>query len=270
MSIKLTNTQIAMLSAAAQRDDRCFIAPRNLKGGAAQKVAAKLIAGGLAKEINAKPGAPVWRQDQQAGQSFALKLTAAGLRAIPIEDQSASDDTRADGGERVQGLPQLVRRSSGRLLSKLRQRNPGDLPRREMERSWRSSSNCFSAIKARPSPSLSRQRTGSGIPRALPSRDCVNAAMRWRLTDRTRSEDRRTEHGWARSSPLEVGRLKATIRWRSPLSQHRRTLGARRNCQRSRPRDVIRTAFWRRCRKSLSPAIVPPSCNASCDCLESR
>jgi hypothetical protein len=102
MSIKLTNTQIAMLSAAAQRDDRCFIAPRNLKGGAAQKVAAKLIAGGLAKEINAKPGAPVWRQDQQAGQSFALKLTAAGLRAIPIEDQSASDDTRADGGERVQ------------------------------------------------------------------------------------------------------------------------------------------------------------------------
>src|ERR1700722_10619457 len=122
MSIKLTNTQIAMLSAAAQRDDRCFIAPRNLKGGAAQKVAAKLIAGGLAKEINAKPGAPVWRQDQQAGQSFALKLTAAGLRAIPIEDPSASDDTRADGGERVQ-VAAASSRASRRPLSKPRTRN---------------------------------------------------------------------------------------------------------------------------------------------------
>jgi hypothetical protein len=54
-----------MLSAAAQRDDRCLVAPRNLKGGAAQRVAAKLIDGGLAKEIKAKPGAPVWRRDEQ-------------------------------------------------------------------------------------------------------------------------------------------------------------------------------------------------------------
>jgi hypothetical protein len=35
MSIKLTDTQIVMLSAASQRDDRCLVAPRNLKGGAA-------------------------------------------------------------------------------------------------------------------------------------------------------------------------------------------------------------------------------------------
>jgi hypothetical protein len=67
MSIKLTDTQIVMLSVAAQRDDRCLVAPRNLKGAAAQKVTAKLIDGGLAKEIKAKPGAPVWRQDEQAG-----------------------------------------------------------------------------------------------------------------------------------------------------------------------------------------------------------
>ena len=40
MSIKLTDTQIVMLSAAAHRDDRCLVAPRNLKDGAAQKVAA--------------------------------------------------------------------------------------------------------------------------------------------------------------------------------------------------------------------------------------
>ena len=93
MSIKLTDTQIAMLSAAAQRDDRCLVAPRNLKGGAAQKVATKLIDAGLAKEIKAKPGAPVWRHDEQAGQSYTLKLTAAGARAIAIDDRSASDAT---------------------------------------------------------------------------------------------------------------------------------------------------------------------------------
>jgi hypothetical protein len=101
MSIKLTDTQIVMLSAASQRDDRCLAAPRNLKGGAAQKVAAKLIDGGLAKEIKAKPGAPVWRQDEQAGLSFALKLTAAGIRAVAADDSSASDATREGSGRRV-------------------------------------------------------------------------------------------------------------------------------------------------------------------------
>jgi hypothetical protein len=102
MSIKLTDTQIIMLSAAAQRDDRCLVAPRNLRGGAAQKVAAKLTDGGLAKEIKAKPGAPVWRQDEQGGLSFALKLTAAGARAIAIDDGSASNETRKGSGGRVQ------------------------------------------------------------------------------------------------------------------------------------------------------------------------
>jgi hypothetical protein len=46
MSIKLTDTQIVMLSGAAQRDNRCLVAPPNLKGGATQQVAAKLIGAG--------------------------------------------------------------------------------------------------------------------------------------------------------------------------------------------------------------------------------
>jgi len=43
MSIKLTDTQLVILSAAAQRKDRCLVAPPTLKGGAAQRVANKLI-----------------------------------------------------------------------------------------------------------------------------------------------------------------------------------------------------------------------------------
>jgi hypothetical protein len=102
MSIKLTDTQIVALSAAAQRDDRCLVAPRNLKGGAAQKVAAKLIDAGLAKEIKAKPEAPVWRQDEQTGLSFALKLTAAGVRATADATGLALDETSERTDPRLQ------------------------------------------------------------------------------------------------------------------------------------------------------------------------
>jgi hypothetical protein len=87
MSIKLTDTQLVLLSAAAQRDDRCLIAPQNLKGGAAQKVSSKLLAVGLVKEIKSKPGIAIWRRDDEAGQSFALKLTAAGMKAIAVDDE---------------------------------------------------------------------------------------------------------------------------------------------------------------------------------------
>ena len=44
MSIKLTDTQLVMLSAAAQRDDRCLVPAPKLKGAAAQKIAGKLMA----------------------------------------------------------------------------------------------------------------------------------------------------------------------------------------------------------------------------------
>ena len=102
MSIKLTDTQLVMLSAAAQRDDRCLVASQNLKGGAAQKVAAKLVTAGLVKEIRAKAGSPIWRRDEQAGQSYALKLTAAGAKAIAIDEGDASGEEKKDGAQREQ------------------------------------------------------------------------------------------------------------------------------------------------------------------------
>ncbi len=83
---KLTDTQLALLSAASQREDRCLVAPKNLKGGAAQKVAAKLLAAGLVREIKTKPGMEAWRRDEEAGQEYSLKLTAAGLKAIAVDE----------------------------------------------------------------------------------------------------------------------------------------------------------------------------------------
>jgi hypothetical protein len=85
MSIKLADTQLVMMSAAAQREDRCLIAPPTLRGGAAQRVANKLISAGLVKEVKAKAGGPVWRRDE-SGQLCALKLTTAGAKAIAINE----------------------------------------------------------------------------------------------------------------------------------------------------------------------------------------
>jgi Protein of unknown function (DUF3489) len=58
-----------------------------IKGAALSKVSAKLAKLGLAREIEAKPGAPIWRRDD-AGQGYALKLTAAGLKALAADEES--------------------------------------------------------------------------------------------------------------------------------------------------------------------------------------
>jgi len=96
MSVKLTDAQLVMMSAAAQRKDRCLSAPATIKGAALSKVTAKLTKLGLAREIEAKPGAPIWRRDD-AGQGYALKLTAAGLKAIAVDEgvQDASEHGEA-------------------------------------------------------------------------------------------------------------------------------------------------------------------------------
>jgi hypothetical protein len=87
MSVKLTDAQLAMMSAAAQREDRCLTAPATMRDAAISKVSAKLAKLGLLREIRAKAGMPAWRRDK-AGQGYALKLTAAGLKAVVVVEGS--------------------------------------------------------------------------------------------------------------------------------------------------------------------------------------
>ena len=89
MSIKLTDTQLVVLSAAAGREDRCLAVPENLKGNSAQKVASKLLAEGLVREIKAKPNMPVWRHDEKTERAYCLRLTAAGMKATVADDRDA-------------------------------------------------------------------------------------------------------------------------------------------------------------------------------------
>ena len=100
MSIKLTDTQLIMLSAAAQRDDRCLVASPKLKGGAALKVANRLISVGFVEEIEAEAGNPIWRPNNETGRGYALKLTAVGAKAIGLDEvvkpENAHNEIGAD------------------------------------------------------------------------------------------------------------------------------------------------------------------------------
>ena len=87
---KLTDTQLIILSKAAQRDDGTAIVPQGMKGAAAAKVAASLIARKLMREIRQKPGMPLWRKDAD-DRCFSLVLLRAGREAIEVGDEAESD-----------------------------------------------------------------------------------------------------------------------------------------------------------------------------------
>jgi hypothetical protein len=96
MSLKLTDTQFAMLSAATRREDRCLVASPNLKGGAALKVANKLISIGFVAEIEAKAGTPIWRRDNEAGHAYALKPTAEGAKATGLNEDVEAPNAHSE------------------------------------------------------------------------------------------------------------------------------------------------------------------------------
>ena len=50
MRVKLTDAQLVMMSAAAQREDHCLTLPETMKGAVVGKVSAKLLKLGLVRE----------------------------------------------------------------------------------------------------------------------------------------------------------------------------------------------------------------------------
>lgn len=82
--MKLTDTQLVLLSAASQQEDGAVFLTPNLKGGAATKVVGSLLREKLVEEIPANGSLPVWRRDDDAGP-IALRITQRGLAAIGVE-----------------------------------------------------------------------------------------------------------------------------------------------------------------------------------------
>lgn len=96
---KLSDTQRAILTVAAQREDRNILPlPGSLRGGAAQKVIGALLSRGLIAETvtdgRTKAGAAlnrIWRNDEH-GRAILLHITNAGLAAIGIEPEQSVPD----------------------------------------------------------------------------------------------------------------------------------------------------------------------------------
>ena len=101
---KLSDTQLVILSAAAQRED-CNVLPLpgSLRGGAAAKVVGALLSRGLIAETTTdsrtKADAAlnrIWRNDED-GNAILLHVTDEGLAAIGVEPESGgSAPTDAD------------------------------------------------------------------------------------------------------------------------------------------------------------------------------
>lgn len=104
MTTSLTDTQLVLLSRAAQREDGLIPPLDHLKGGAARQVATRLIAQGLAVEVIVPRDAPAWRRDEASGQAMGLRVTAAGLRAIGVEPHE--QDPEASTSPHMDALPQ--------------------------------------------------------------------------------------------------------------------------------------------------------------------
>jgi len=81
-SIKLTDTQLVLLSSAAHHPEGAI--DLELRGNAAKKVVGKLLCEGLIEEASSGGTLPVWRRDDDQG-SLALRITKGGLAAIGVE-----------------------------------------------------------------------------------------------------------------------------------------------------------------------------------------
>ena len=90
--LKLTDTQLVILSSGSQRDDRGVDLPTNVTGEAVRKAVDKLIRTGLLEEVHANGSLLAWRRDAEAGP-MALRITTQGLEAIGVKDVAVGTPT---------------------------------------------------------------------------------------------------------------------------------------------------------------------------------
>ena len=85
--VKLTDTQLVVLSKAAGRENGLAVALPKMNRAALAKVGSSLVARKLMRELKAKPGMPVWREDED-GRGVSLMITRAGRNAIGVEEDA--------------------------------------------------------------------------------------------------------------------------------------------------------------------------------------
>jgi hypothetical protein len=95
---KLSDTQLVILSAACQRDDRMVLPLPKRMGGQTPNLAAgnsikSMLKNGLIEEVDAKLGDPVWRETGD-GHGVTLSVTEAAFEALGI---GTGAEAKADG-----------------------------------------------------------------------------------------------------------------------------------------------------------------------------
>lgn len=117
---KLSDSQLVVLSAACQRDDRS-IYPLTIKakGNAADKVLNSLLAKGLIEEVQARLDDKVWREDKD-GARLTLRATDAAEAALGIETGAAASGDEAGSPKPGKKAPAATKkaRRSGRAPAK--------------------------------------------------------------------------------------------------------------------------------------------------------
>jgi hypothetical protein len=106
--MKLTDTQLIILSSASQREDGLAVLPEKLRGGAAKAVVTKLLDQGLLKEGRVKRGEPHWRVDENE-RPIGLKLTRSGQSAIRVEEGADAEVAPAHSSNRAEKAPAKAR-----------------------------------------------------------------------------------------------------------------------------------------------------------------
>jgi hypothetical protein len=114
MAIKLDETQLALLGAAARRDDHFLAFPKGRGMTAARRAASQLLAAGLARELRAHGEAPVWRHAEDSQCAFALKLTAAGAKAIAAVANDGKGGSQRKPYDEVEAAPSKDERPARR------------------------------------------------------------------------------------------------------------------------------------------------------------
>jgi hypothetical protein len=126
-SVKLTDTQLVLLSAASQRDDRALERPSNLTGGATGKVVAKLLNEGLVEEIPSRGSLPIWRRDEDGPRS--LRISKKGLQAIQVEDEGARAPSGSAEPAKKPPAPSANRRKPAKAPASPRKSGKNEPPR---------------------------------------------------------------------------------------------------------------------------------------------
>ena len=124
---KLSDTQLVILAAAAQRADHSLLPfPESLtiKGTALNKVVDTLCKRKLAEERRTINGAAEWRRDED-GRPLGLFTTNAGLLALGVEDTETKAPSQA-----AASMPRQRKTAAARPRGKARTASPASAKRR--------------------------------------------------------------------------------------------------------------------------------------------